>query len=309
MRNCSERTARNYRGRWKKLTIHDDSCQEAFLLVGVPVVGLALLVPEAGHPFGAGQVLTHRVLHAGPPAVLPARPRAEVGNKTRVSTKHPECPTFPLPLLFCPLPQTLLRMETQQTSLQHVSSLQLKYHRSSYNLHCRQGIQKQPSAADNLHPWNPCHSTHLFFKHAGKAANATSGLSTCKTYLVLFMNPQRRRKTQILSNSLYFLCKIKQNTNKKTQESTESGIPGLKPRTLRAQALPGISNKQCNPSPLWPVPETVTVGDLIDNSTATFHWIYAKRIYPLMELRKSKPVYAAVILLHDKRGLEKGCSV
>lgn len=64
----------------KKLTIHDDSCQEAFLLVGVPVVGLALLVPEAGHPFGAGQVLTHRVLHAGPPAVLPTRPWAAVGT-------------------------------------------------------------------------------------------------------------------------------------------------------------------------------------------------------------------------------------
>lgn len=38
----------------EKLTINDDSCQEAFLLVGVSVVGLALLVPEAWHTFRAG---------------------------------------------------------------------------------------------------------------------------------------------------------------------------------------------------------------------------------------------------------------
>lgn len=65
----------------KKFTINDDSCQEAFLLVGVSVVGLALLVSEARHTFGAGQVLTHGVLHAGSTAVLPAGPRA-IAEKT-----------------------------------------------------------------------------------------------------------------------------------------------------------------------------------------------------------------------------------
>lgn len=64
----------------KKLTINDDSCQEAFLLVGVSVVGLALLVPEAWHSFRAGQVLTHSVLHTGSPAVLPAWPWAVAGK-------------------------------------------------------------------------------------------------------------------------------------------------------------------------------------------------------------------------------------
>lgn len=146
-------------------------------------------------------------------------------------------------------------METQQTSHQHVSSLQLKCHRSSSNLHCGQDIQKQSCAAENL--WNPCHSTHFFFKHTGKATNATSELSTCKTYLVLFMNPQRR-KTQTLSKSLYFLCKIKLNPNKKPQVSMESGIPGPRPCTYKLK-----SNKQCNPSPSWPMSETVTVWHIL----------------------------------------------
>lgn len=145
----------------KKLTIHDDSCQEAFLLAGVPVVGLALLVPEAGHPFGAGQVLTHRVLHAGPTAVLPTWPWAAAGNNTRVSPKHPECSIFPLPALLCPLPQTLLRVETQQRSSQHVFSLQLNYQRSSYNCSVSRVPRNKP-VLQISHPWNPCHSTHLF---------------------------------------------------------------------------------------------------------------------------------------------------
>lgn len=38
----------------ENLTINNDSCQEAFLLVGVPVMSLALLVPEARHTFRAG---------------------------------------------------------------------------------------------------------------------------------------------------------------------------------------------------------------------------------------------------------------
>lgn len=59
----------------KKLTINDHSCQEAFFLIGVSVMGLALLVSEARHTFGAGQVLTHGVFHAGSTAVLPTWPR------------------------------------------------------------------------------------------------------------------------------------------------------------------------------------------------------------------------------------------
>ena len=55
------------------------------------------------------------------------------------------------------------------------------------------------------------------------------------------------------------------------------------------------------------MPETVTVRDLlVDNFTAIFHCIYAKRIHPLMELKKSKPIYTTMTLLHDKKGLEKG---
>lgn len=55
------------------------------------------------------------------------------------------------------------------------------------------------------------------------------------------------------------------------------------------------------------MPETVAVRDLpVNNFTAIFHCIYAKTIRPLMELKKSKPIYTTVALLHDKRGLEKG---
>lgn len=67
----------------KKLTINNNSCQEAFFLVGVSVMGLALLVSEAWHTFGAGQVLTHSVFHAGPTAVLPTWPRAIAQKKNQ----------------------------------------------------------------------------------------------------------------------------------------------------------------------------------------------------------------------------------
>jgi len=55
------------------------------------------------------------------------------------------------------------------------------------------------------------------------------------------------------------------------------------------------------------MPEAVTVRNLLaDNFTAVFHCICAKRIHPLMELKKSKPIFTTVTLLHDKRGLQKG---
>lgn len=69
----------------KKLTINDNCCQEAFFLIGVSVMGLALLVSEAWHTFGAGQVLTHSVFHAGSTAVLPTwpRPNAHTRNQSQ----------------------------------------------------------------------------------------------------------------------------------------------------------------------------------------------------------------------------------
>lgn len=109
------KNSRESRSKTKKLTINDDGCQEAFLLAGVPVVGLALLVPEARHTFRAGQVLAHGVFHAGSPAVLPARPRAAVGNtnqgqQEQHSFSHTPSPALPCPrqLLRDPLPQLFL---------------------------------------------------------------------------------------------------------------------------------------------------------------------------------------------------------
>lgn len=84
-------------------------------------------------------------------------------------------------------------------------------------------------------------------------------------------------------------------------------IPGPKSRIIWALAPPVISNVQYHSSPPWHMPETVTLRDLlVDNFTAIFHCICAKRNHPLMELNKSKPICTTVILLHNKRGLENG---
>lgn len=62
--------------RGRAFTINHHRCQQAPLLATQSVMGLALLVPEAGHTLGAGQVLTGGVLYAGPLAVCASRPRA-----------------------------------------------------------------------------------------------------------------------------------------------------------------------------------------------------------------------------------------
>lgn len=56
-------------------TINHHCCQQALLLAAQPVMGLALLVPEAGQALGAGKVLTDSMLHTGSQAVRAPRPR------------------------------------------------------------------------------------------------------------------------------------------------------------------------------------------------------------------------------------------
>lgn len=60
----------------RAFTIDHHCCQQASLLAAQSVMGLALLVPEAGHTLGAGQVLTGGMFYAGTLAVSASRPRA-----------------------------------------------------------------------------------------------------------------------------------------------------------------------------------------------------------------------------------------
>lgn len=60
----------------RAFTIDHHCCQQAPLLAAQSVMGLALLVPEAGHTLGAGQVLTGGMFYAGTLAVCASRPRA-----------------------------------------------------------------------------------------------------------------------------------------------------------------------------------------------------------------------------------------
>lgn len=88
---------------------------------------------KLGTPLGQGR-FSHTVCSTlAPRQFFPPGPGLQQGTKPG-SAPNLECSTSPLlPALLCPLPQTLLRMETQQKSLQQMSSLQVKYQRSSSN--------------------------------------------------------------------------------------------------------------------------------------------------------------------------------
>jgi hypothetical protein len=67
-------------------TIKHHCRQQALLLAAQSVMGLALLVPEAGQTLGAGQVLTDCMLHASTQAVCASRSRARRKKKGCISS-------------------------------------------------------------------------------------------------------------------------------------------------------------------------------------------------------------------------------
>lgn len=67
------------------VTINHYCCHQASLLAAQSVMGLTLLVPEAGHTLGARQVLTGSMFYAGTLAVCTSRPRTRKKRKICVS--------------------------------------------------------------------------------------------------------------------------------------------------------------------------------------------------------------------------------
>lgn len=129
---------------WKDVpyafTINHHCCQQALLLAAQPVMGLALLVPEAGQALGAGKVLTDSMLHTGSQAVR--APRTRPRRKER-SVLTRQCYGYSRGAqFFCLFPPPFARWEEVWPSFQ--SNLPLLFHIIS---------QQSQSHADGMFKW------------------------------------------------------------------------------------------------------------------------------------------------------------